>query len=152
MNVIQFDATPVFLILAGILIVYSAGFTAAYWKLLVIAKKPGWAILLPIYGIYVIGQVAKKPKLALIENILLTSLFLALAVRIIVVDLAEVQGSALLSAALPSFIALLIIDIKLEKYFLKQFTPAKLVNQIKFNLNPFSAVGKLNGVKYKGKK
>ena len=149
MNEIQFDATPFFLFIVGMLVVYSIGTLAVYWKLFVLAKKPGWAILLPFYSAYIIGQIAKKPKIALRENILTTGFVLALIISSLSASI-EMKAASLLVALL-IFIAWLVNDIKLEKYFLKQFTPSILVNQIKFNLNPFSTLRKLSGVKYKNK-
>lgn len=45
------------LVMLAILIVVIAGM----WKMLVKAGQPGWAILVPIYNIIVLIQVAKKP-------------------------------------------------------------------------------------------
>lgn len=45
------------LVMLAILVVVIAGM----WKMLVKAGQPGWAILIPIYNIIVLIQVAKKP-------------------------------------------------------------------------------------------
>lgn len=150
MNGIQFDTTPVFLVLAGTLFFYSACYLVAYWRLFVRANRPGWAALVPIYSTYITGQIAKKPTLALLENVFSTS-FLAAILISFLSNSVDIQGFSLLIAFIIS-LPLLLVDIKLEKYFLKQFTPSKLVEQLKLNLNPLSTLSKLGAVKYKGKK
>ena len=47
----------VLLIQLALMVVIFAGM----WKAFVKAGQPGWAILVPIYNIYVITQIAKKP-------------------------------------------------------------------------------------------
>jgi uncharacterized membrane protein YhaH (DUF805 family) len=47
-----------------ILIIYIGiivGVIAGMWKAFVKAGQPGWAVLVPIYNIYVMTQIAKKP-------------------------------------------------------------------------------------------
>lgn len=47
----------VLIIYIGIMVAVIAG----VWKAFVKAGQPGWAILIPIYNIYVMTQIAKKP-------------------------------------------------------------------------------------------
>ncbi len=50
-------AVIVLIIYIGIMVAVLAGM----WKAFAKAGQPGWAILVPIYNIYVMTQIAKKP-------------------------------------------------------------------------------------------
>lgn len=49
------------LLLAILVLVVSIFSIISYWKLFVKAGKPGWAVLIPFYNLYVMIEIAKKP-------------------------------------------------------------------------------------------
>src|SRR5262245_55903923 len=54
----SFELSPVHIV---IYLVFMAIVIAGMWKAFVKAGQPGWATLVPIYNIYVLTQIGKKP-------------------------------------------------------------------------------------------
>lgn len=44
-----------------IMLIYAIFIIAAYWKIFTKAGKPGWAAIIPIYNIYILLTVVKRP-------------------------------------------------------------------------------------------
>lgn len=149
MNSSEFDLTILFFLVFVTLAVYVVGLCIVCWRLFSRANKPGWAAAIPLYSTYIVGQIAKRPGLALIEIILL-SLFIAAILAPSLIPATVDQPSSYLTA-LTILAPLIIVDLKLEKYFLSQHTPSKKVSQLDLNLNPYSVIKKINSVKYKRK-
>ena len=65
-------------------------FIITYWKIFVKAGKPGWAVLIPIYNLYILIKIVKRPGWWLLLFLIpLVNIVIAL---IIALDLAKVFG------------------------------------------------------------
>ena len=59
---------PLFLLIAGMLAylavtcLFSLFFLIAGWRIFSKAGRPGWAVLIPLYNLYVYTQIVKRPK------------------------------------------------------------------------------------------
>ena len=59
---------PLFLVFAGMAVylalasLVSLFFVIAWWRIFSKAGRPGWAVLIPLYNLYVYTQIVKRPK------------------------------------------------------------------------------------------
>lgn len=108
--------------LVVLLLLYSIPHTISVWRLFKRAKKPGWAAVVPVYNTYVQGQVAKKPRLALLINGLLVCL---VVVGLLTPFAATDVQPFMIVASLLLLVFLFMSFEQLEKHFLKHFGRSK---------------------------